>query len=75
MNNLLPNDEKAPAASADSTTVARSQPEESVGERIGHYKLLQKIGEGGCGTVYLAEQEEPVRRRVAVKVIKLGMDT
>jgi WD40 repeat protein/serine/threonine protein kinase len=47
----------------------------STTERIGHYKLLQKIGEGGCGTVYMAEQEEPVRRRVALKVIKLGMDT
>jgi serine/threonine protein kinase len=38
-------------------------------------KHLQKIGEGGCGVVYMAEQEEPVRRRVALKVIKLGMDT
>jgi eukaryotic-like serine/threonine-protein kinase len=37
--------------------------------------LLQQIGEGGCGVVYMAEQEEPVRRRVALKVIKLGMDT
>ena len=46
-----------------------------LGTRIGPYKLLQKIGEGGCGVVYMAEQEEPVRRRVAVKVIKLGMDT
>ena len=43
--------------------------------RIGRYKLLEKIGEGGCGVVYMAEQEEPVRRRVALKVIKLGMDT
>lgn len=42
---------------------------------IGPYKLLQEIGEGGCGMVYLAEQERPVRRRVALKVIKLGMDT
>ena len=48
---------------------------EEPGERIGRYKLLQKIGEGGCGVVYLAEQQEPVRRRVALKVIKLGMDT
>ena len=39
------------------------------------YKVLQQIGEGGCGVVYMAEQEEPVRRRVALKVIKLGMDT
>ncbi len=48
---------------------------ERAGDRIGRYKLLQQIGEGGCGVVYMAEQEEPVRRRVAVKVIKLGMDT
>jgi eukaryotic-like serine/threonine-protein kinase len=48
---------------------------EKPGDKIGHYKLLQKIGEGGCGVVYMAEQEEPVRRRVAFKVIKLGMDT
>jgi serine/threonine protein kinase/WD40 repeat protein len=48
---------------------------EKVGDRIGRYKLLQQIGEGGCGVVYMAEQEEPVRRRVALKVIKLGMDT
>ena len=45
------------------------------GDRIGRYKLLQPIGEGGCGVVYLAEQEEPVRRSVALKVIKPGMDT
>src|SRR2546430_1921015 len=48
---------------------------EKAGDRIGVYKLLQQIGEGGCGVVYMAEQEEPVRRRVALKVIKLGMDT
>lgn len=42
---------------------------------IGRYKILQEIGEGGFGVVYMAEQEEPVRRRVALKVIKLGMDT
>src|SRR5476651_1020474 len=48
---------------------------EKTGTIIGRYKLLQKIGEGGCGTVYMAEQEVPVRRRVALKVIKLGMDT
>jgi hypothetical protein len=47
----------------------------AVGLRIGHYKLLQKIGEGGCGGVYMADQEKPVRRRVALKIIKLGMDT
>jgi serine/threonine protein kinase/WD40 repeat protein len=50
-------------------------PSEKVGDQIGHYKLLQQIGEGGCGVVYMAEQEKPVQRRVALKVIKLGMDT
>ena len=44
-------------------------------ERIGRYKLLQQIGEGGFGVVYMAEQEQPVRRRVALKIIKPGMDT
>jgi WD40 repeat protein/serine/threonine protein kinase len=48
---------------------------EKPGDMIDRYKLLHKIGEGGCGSVYMAEQEEPVRRRVARKVIKLGMDT
>src|SRR4029078_10382644 len=50
-------------------------PGEKCGDRIGRYKLLQQIGEGGCGIVYMAEQKEPVHRRVALKVIKLGMDT
>ena len=48
---------------------------ERVGDRIGRYKLLQKLGEGGCGVVYMAGQEESLRRHVALKVIKLGMDT
>ena len=48
---------------------------EKPGDRIGHYRLLEQIGEGGCGVVYMAEQTEPIRRRVALKVIKLGMDT
>jgi eukaryotic-like serine/threonine-protein kinase len=48
---------------------------ERPGDRIGRYRLLEEIGQGGCGVVYMAEQEKPVRRRVALKVIKLGMDT
>jgi len=48
---------------------------EKPGAEIGPYKLLQQIGEGGYGVVFMAEQEQPVRRRVALKVIKPGMDT
>jgi eukaryotic-like serine/threonine-protein kinase len=43
--------------------------------RIGRYRIVRRLGEGGCGVVYLAEQEEPVRRQVALKIIRLGMDT
>jgi serine/threonine protein kinase len=62
-------------AQASKTNFGALAPSEQPGDKIGHYKLLQQIGEGGCGVVYMAEQEEPVRRRVALKVIKLGMDT
>ena len=57
----------------------RTSPMEPIAERpgttIGPYKLLEQIGEGGFGVVFMAEQEQPIRRRVAVKVIKPGMDT
>ena len=70
-DNLAP----APAVKATIKLDMADAPDEAVGQTLGHYKLLQKIGEGGCGAVYMADQEHPVRRRVALKVIKLGMDT
>src|SRR2546423_1615257 len=57
------------------STVDASAPPESAGTVIGPYKLLQQIGEGGMGTVYMAEQTRPVQRKVALKVIKAGMDS
>ena len=56
-------------------TVERQPVREKPGDRIGDFKLLQKIGEGGFGVVYMAEQTKPVKRRVALKIIKPGMDT
>jgi WD40 repeat protein len=66
---------KKPAVEGDRPTIKVVPIDEVVGTVIGRYKLLQQIGEGGCGVVYMAEQQEPVSRRVALKVIKLGMDT
>ncbi|MFO0808954.1 MAG: protein kinase [Gemmataceae bacterium] len=60
-------------AAGDGTADLR--PAEGPGARVGPYKLLQEIGEGGMGVVYMAEQEEPVRRKVALKIIKPGMDS
>ena len=57
------------------TVVSGASVTEGPGTVIGRYKLLQKIGEGGMGVVYMAEQREPVIRKVALKIIKLGMDT
>ncbi len=61
----------APAPAAGHTAALG----ETVGDRIGPYRLLQQLGEGGFGVVFLAEQSEPVQRKVALKVLKLGMDT
>src|SRR6266478_78162 len=72
---FLENPPAAPVAETLAVTTGTIPVTEKPGDKIGRYKLLQKIGEGGCGVVYMAEQEEPVRRRVALKVIKLGMDT
>ncbi|RYD42946.1 MAG: serine/threonine protein kinase, partial [Verrucomicrobiaceae bacterium] len=54
---------------------AASGAREGIGGTIGRYRLIERIGEGGCGVVYLAEQLEPVKRKVALKIIRLGMDT
>src|SRR5208282_564314 len=69
--------EAAPADAEQVLSAVKSalEPEIPETKRIGAYKLLQKLGEGGNGVVYMAEQEQPIRRRVALKIIKLGMDT
>ena len=65
-----------PARECDiETSERRNSPIEGPGTRIGPYKLLQQLGEGGFGIVYMAEQDKPVHRRVALKVIKPGMDS
>src|ERR1035441_6297857 len=62
------------AAPALRRTPAASIPlAEKTGDKVGRYKLLQQIGEGGCGVVYMAAQEEPVRRKAALKGVKLGI--
>jgi len=57
------------------TAATTNAPTERLGTQIGLYKLLQQIGEGGMGVVYMAEQTEPIARRVALKIIKPGMDS
>ena len=64
-----------PSGAITSPPPALSPAIDRPGSRIGPYKLLQEIGEGGMGTVFMAEQVEPVRRRVALKIIKRGMDS
>jgi serine/threonine protein kinase/tetratricopeptide (TPR) repeat protein len=62
-------------AEREAAEPAHAAVEDRPGDEIGPYKLLQQIGTGGFGTVYMAEQAEPIRRKVALKVLKLGMDT
>jgi serine/threonine protein kinase/tetratricopeptide (TPR) repeat protein len=75
--NTLGADGAADYTSSDSTleTASSSASKEGAGSLIGPYKLVQPIGAGGMGMVYLAEQMHPVRRQVALKIIKQGMDT
>ncbi len=70
---LAPGENKDPPP--PESVAPHSSTAEGVGGRIGPYKLLAEIGEGGCGVVFVAEQEKPVRRRAALKVIKPGMDS
>jgi serine/threonine protein kinase/tetratricopeptide (TPR) repeat protein len=66
---------RSAAAVAVGITASYEPLTEGPGTRVGPYKLLQQIGEGGMGVVYMAEQEQPVRRKVALKIIKPGMDS
>lgn len=80
VESLLKHDEEAVSfierpAVASPGTIAYQPITEVPGTTIGPYKLLQKIGEGGFGVVYMAEQQHPVRRKAALKIIKAGMDT
>ena len=80
---LLAADQAAAAADGDAPFLAprradapaKASAGEQVGDQVDRYKLLQPIGEGGMGTVWMAEQREPVVRKVALKIVKLGMDT
>jgi tetratricopeptide (TPR) repeat protein len=66
---------EAPRPAPTAVTTAAVPVTEQPGTVVGHYKLLEPIGEGGFGVVFLAEQHEPIRRKVALKVVKPGMDT
>src|SRR4029077_7584289 len=66
---------QVPAPGNRNSPTIDQPPVERLGTQIGPYKLLQQIGEGGMGTVYMAEQAQPVQRKVALKVIKAGMDS
>ena len=65
----------APTKGDAASGADRSIPELQPGDRIANYVVRELLGEGGFAVVFVAEQQEPVRRRVALKIIKLGMDT
>ncbi|MCA9179725.1 MAG: serine/threonine protein kinase [Planctomycetales bacterium] len=71
----LPNPGATSSLPPGAPSAASAKLTEAPGDMVDRYKLLQKIGEGGFGVVYMAQQNEPIRRRVALKIIKLGMDT
>ena len=72
---IVLNAEELPDAVPDGAAGKGELADDRIGKRIDRYTIVQCLGEGGCGVVYLAEQEAPVKRLVALKVIKLGMDT
>ncbi|MGE5362244.1 MAG: protein kinase domain-containing protein, partial [Bacteroidales bacterium] len=67
--------EDAPHEPSADSQLTKESGDQLTGEQLGPYRLLHKIGEGGMGEVWVAEQRHPIRRTVAVKVIKAGMDT
>lgn len=75
MNNAKENESNRPTEDSSAPTASFPDMIKACGGKIGSYKLLSVLGEGGFGIVYLAEQKEPVRRQVALKVIKPGMDS
>ncbi|MBL8898570.1 MAG: serine/threonine protein kinase [Planctomycetes bacterium] len=75
VDRLLESDVEARDSFLSAPALEPSVTGEKAGDTIGRYKLLQEIGEGGMGTVWMAEQREPVIRKVALKIVKLGMDT
>src|SRR4051812_43534570 len=72
---LRAHDNPDPFLEAPAATVSGAPPADCAGTVIGRYKLIQQIGEGGMGTVWMAQQTEPVKRLVALKLIKAGMDS
>ena len=72
---MLAADDECPPTSTPTVPPELDASELASGDRVGSFTVLEEIGHGGMGSVYLAEQREPVRRRAALKVIKLGMDS